>query len=171
MMWISTFYWTVIRTLLLWSHYLLLYLLLLDFLSLTIGLVQINPGHMQFSSLYSHSKALITRLVSWVNPGFGFTNREQLVPKHSLKTWVENSKPFHSMWVTKQISLWSFPFSAPLKRVTKYFWINFDNMSARLRWMLQQTVTELFWQSFARQLKIQCTEAAIKIYAWNQLRR
>ena len=29
--------------------------------------------------------------------------------------------------------------------------------------MLQQTVTELFWQSFARLLKIKCTEAAIKI--------
>jgi hypothetical protein len=29
--------------------------------------------------------------------------------------------------------------------------------------MLQQTVTELFWQSFARQLEIKYTEAAIKI--------
>jgi len=47
--------------------------------------------------------------------------------------------------------------------VTNYFWINFDNISTRLRSMLQQTVTERFRQSFARQLKIQCTEAAIKI--------
>jgi hypothetical protein len=47
--------------------------------------------------------------------------------------------------------------------VTKKFWINFDNISTLLPSMLQQTVTELFWQSFAIQLKIKCTEAAIKI--------
>jgi hypothetical protein len=47
--------------------------------------------------------------------------------------------------------------------VTKYFWVNFDNISSRLRSILEQTVTELFWQSFARQIKIKCIEAAIKI--------